>query len=318
MAVIDWQGRQVQLASGESVLDGLLRMGEPIPHSCRAGVCQSCLLRASSGQPGPASQAGLKPAWIEQSCFLACVCHPTEDLVVGLPGAGVRSTARLLETQWLSPTVLRVLLAPDAPSLHRAGQYLTLFREDGLARSYSIASLPAEGNLELHVRMVANGQMSSWLAHTATPGIQVGLQGPAGNCFYTKGAMEQPLLLAGTGTGLAPLYGILRDALEQGHQGPIWLYHGARDAQGLYLEAELEALAAEHSNLQYRPALLDTHGPLTDVIFNAHPQLKGWRGFICGDPSIVQQLKKRVFLAGMASRDIYSDAFVSAPPSQLT
>ncbi len=315
MAVIDWDGQQVELASGESVLDGLLRIGAAVPHSCRAGVCQSCLLRASSGKPTLASQVGLKAAWVEQSCFLACVCHPTENLVVGLPGAGVRSTARLLETRWLSPTVLRVLLEPDAPSAHRAGQYLTLFREDGLARSYSIASLPSEGGLELHVRIVPNGQMSSWLAQSASPGIKVGLQGPAGNCFYTKGAIDQPLLLAGTGTGLAPLYGILRDALEQGHQGPIWLYHGALNAQGLYLQDELEALAAKHSNLQYQPALLDTHGPITDVIFSAHPQLKGWRGYICGDPAVVQQLKKRVFLAGMASRDIHSDAFVYAPSS---
>ena len=315
MALIEWEGQQVQLASGESVLDGLLRIGVAVPHSCRAGVCQSCLLKASAGRPTPASQVGLKPAWVEQSCFLACVCHPEGNLIVGSPGAGVRSTAHLLAKSWLSSTVLRVILEPDAPSSHRAGQYLTLFRDDGLARSYSIASLPGEGNLELHVRIVPNGQMSSWLAQSAVPGAKVSLQGPSGNCFYIKEDDRQPLLLAGTGTGLAPLYGILRDALEQGHQGPIWLYHGAINAQGLYLQAELHRLEANHSNFQYKPALLDTHGPIADVIFGAHPQLKGWRGFICGDPSIVQQLKKRAFLAGMASRDIYSDAFVSAPPA---
>ncbi len=315
MPVIDWEGRQVQLASGESVLDGLLRIGVPVAHSCRAGVCQSCLLKASSGEPGLASQAGLKPAWIEQSCFLACVSYPAGDLAAEAPGAGVRSTAHLLETRWLSPTVLRVLLQPEASPVHRAGQYLTLFRDDGLARSYSIASLPSEGKIELHVRIVPNGQMSSWLAQHASPGIAVSIQGPAGNCFYTAGTPDQPLLLAGTGTGLAPLFGILRDAIEQGHRGPIWLYHGATNSQGLYLQAELEELAAKHSNVKYQPVLLDTHGPVTDFIFRAHPQLKGWRGYICGNPDFVNPLKKRVFLAGMGSRDIYSDAFIPAPPS---
>lgn len=315
MAQIDWDGQHVQLAPGESVLDGLLRIGINIPHSCRAGVCQSCLLRASAGRPTSASQAGLKPALVEQSCFLACVCHPADDLVVEAPGPGVRITARLLEISPLSSTVLRVLLQPDAPHPHRAGQYLTLFRDDGLARSYSIASLPSEGAIELHVRIIPNGQMSSWLAAIPSPGTKISIQGPAGSCFYTEGATGQPLLLAGTGTGLAPLYGILRDALNHGHQGPIWLYHGALNHHGLYLQPELEDLAAKHANVQYQPALLDTHGPITDVIFSAHPQLKGWRGYICGDPSIVNQLKKRVFLAGMASRDIHSDAFVSAPPA---
>jgi NAD(P)H-flavin reductase/ferredoxin len=315
MPVIDWEGRQVELAAGESVLDGLLRLGADVAHSCRAGVCQSCLLKASSGQPGIASQAGLKAAWIEQSCFLACVCYPAGDLVVETPGAGVRSTAKLISINWLSPTVLRVILQPEAASAHRAGQYLTLFREDGLARSYSIASLPGEGEIELHVRIVLNGRMSSWLAQSASPGITVGIQGPAGNCFYTAGAPDQHLLMAATGTGLAPLYGIVRDALEQGHCGPIWLYHGAANSEGIYLQAELEALAAKHSNLRYRPVLRDLDGSITDFILRAHPMLKGWRGFICGNPDFVSSLKKRVFLNGMASRDIHSDAFVSSPPS---
>jgi CDP-4-dehydro-6-deoxyglucose reductase len=315
MPVIDWEGRQVELAAGESVLDGLLRIGADVAHSCRAGVCQTCLLKASSGQPGMASQAGLKAAWIEQSCFLACVCYPAGDLVVETPGAGVRSTAKLISINWLSPTVLRVILQSEAPPVHRAGQYLTLFREDGLARSYSIASLPGEGEIELHVRIVLNGRMSSWLAQSASPGITVGIQGPAGNCFYTAGAPDQPLLMAATGTGLAPLYGIVRDALEQGHCGPIWLYHGAVNSEGLYLQAELEALAAKHSNLRYWPVLRDLDGSITDFIISAHPQLKGWRGFICGNPDFVSSLKKRVFLSGMASREIHSDAFVSSPPS---
>jgi CDP-4-dehydro-6-deoxyglucose reductase, E3 len=40
------------------------------------------------------------------------------------------------------------------------------------------------------------------------------------------------------------------------------------------------------------------------------PKLSGWRGYICGDPAIVQLLKKKLFLSGMASRDIYADAFL--------
>src|ERR1019366_6954129 len=123
---------------------------------------------------------------------------------------------------------------------YRAGQFVSLFREDGLARSYSLASLPGEGALELHVRKIPGGAMSGWLysqalhsqaLHSqsldrAQPGAQSGvpvwIQGPSGNCFYVPGKADEPLLLAGAGTGLAPLYGIARDALQQGHSGPIW------------------------------------------------------------------------------------------------
>ena len=50
----------------------------------------------------------------------------------------------------------------------------------------------------------------------------------------------------------------------------------------------------------------------TDVISGLSTVLTGWRGFVCGDPGIVQTLKKKLFLAGMASRDIYADAFLPA------
>lgn len=315
MPAIHWDGERHELHEDETVLDGLSRNGVAVPNSCRAGVCQSCLLRASSGHVPATAQVGLKPALIEQGYFLACVCKPSEDLIVEAPGSGVRSAARLIATSRLSDTVIRVLLESDAPLGHRAGQYLTLFRPDGLGRSYSIASLPTELTLELHIRLIPNGQMSSWLATTAQPGEMLSTQGPAGDCFYTAGAPDQPLLLAGTGTGLAPLYGILRDALHQGHRGPIRLYHGALNEAGLYLVPELEALATLHPQLEYRPTLLHTHGPLPDCILKDQPKLNGWRGFVCGDPQIVAQLKKRLFLAGMASRDIHSDAFVTAAPA---
>ena len=293
----------------ETVLETLLRAGAAVPNSCRAGACQSCLLRATNGEVPLAAQSGLKPSLKEQGYFLSCVCRPEQNLAVAFPGAGVRTAVRLVETGWLSENVLRVLLETGEPLNHRAGQYLTLFRPDGLGRSYSIASLPESPQIELHVRIISNGEMSTWLTN-AEPGTELAAQGPAGNCFYTKGTADQQMLLAGTGTGLAPLYGIVRDALSAGHNGPIWLYHGALDASGLYLQEELKQLDSDHPQFHYKPTLLNEHGPLPQVLTTDHAKLNGWRGFVCGDPAIVNQLKKRLFLAGMASRDIYSDAFI--------
>ncbi len=314
MPTLNWKGQQILLSSGQTVLEALLNAGVEVSHSCRAGACQSCLIRAKNGPIPAQSQTGLKPSLVEQGYLLACMCRPQEDLVIEPPGQGVRSAAKLIEARWLSPSVLHVGLELDEPLNHRAGQYITLFRPDGLSRSYSIASLPSERIIQLHVRVIPTGQMSNWLADTATPGTELTAQGPAGNCFYTADSPEQPLLLVGTGTGLAPLYGIALDALQQGHTGPIRLYHGALNSNGLYLVPELEELSARHANFQYLPALLDEHGPLPQFLQNNHPKLHGWRGFVCGDPQIVSMLKKRLFLAGMASRDIYSDSFVPTSP----
>jgi ferredoxin-NADP reductase len=266
----------------------------------------------------PEAQVGLKDAWKAQGYFLACVCRPNGDLRAGPVDAATRTAVSIASLDRLSESVLRVRLRSQAPFAYWAGQHLTLFRDDGLARSYSIASLPAEAELELHVRLLPGGRMSEWLATDAAPGTPLRIQGPSGDCFYVSGRQDQPLLLAGTGTGLAPLYGILRHALDEGHRGTIHLFHGAMSAAGLYLQDELRALAARHANVIYTPTVLDVDGPIARVLLERHSNMGGWRAFLCGDPTVVHGLRKQLFLAGTALNDIHADAFVpSAAPAAV-
>jgi len=308
MPTLTYAGVAYEAAPGESVLDALLRHGVQVSNSCRAGACQSCLLRSSTGALPPVSQRGLKSTLVEQGYFLSCICQPEGDLVME-PAGGLEVGATITALERLSPSVLRVRLRPTGKLAYRAGQYITLKRHDGLSRSYSLASLPDDDTLELHVRRAPAGRMSGWLFDEARPLESVSIRGPAGDCFYTAGKAEQSLLLAGTGTGLAPLVGICRDALSQGHNGPIHLYHGAREADGLYLQQELGALVAAHANLHYAPIV----GAIEDAIGARHTSLAGWRGFVCGNPAVVPMLKKKLFLAGMPSREIFADAFLEAP-----
>ena len=319
MPTLTYSGAAYLAAPGESVLEALLRQGVEISNSCRAGACQSCLLRAVSGAVPAAAQQGLKATLVEQGYFLSCVCRPEADLLLE-PAGGLEVAATIASLERLTPTVMRARLRTATPLDYRAGQYITLRRNDGLARSYSLASLPEDGTLELHIRRAPHGRMSGWLFDEARENEAVGIRGPAGDCFYTAGKPEQPLLLAATGTGLAPLAGICRDAVKQGHHGPIHLYHGALRPEGLYLRDELRNMAHAHGNVHYKPVVLEggesagiLRGAIDKAIAADHPKLGGWRGFVCGDPSIVQMLKKKLFLAGMGSREIFADAFVEAP-----
>ncbi|MEQ1870871.1 MAG: 2Fe-2S iron-sulfur cluster-binding protein [Vicinamibacterales bacterium] len=311
MPRVEYDGRSCDRREGESVLDALLRAGVAVPYSCKAGSCGSCLLRSRHGIQLPAvSQQGLKDAWKANGYFLSCVCVPEGDLDVVPVGAEMRTAVTVTSLDRLSDSVLRVRLTSESPFGHHPGQYLTLFRGDGLARSYSIASLPADGALELHVRLLPGGRMSQWLAHEATIGATLHIQGPSGDCFYVPDRQDGPLLLAGTGTGLAPIYGIAREALSSGHRGPIILYHGAATSSGLYLQEQLRALAAEHNNFTYTPTVLDIDGPIDRAILARHLTVAGWRAYLCGDPAVVQTLKKKLFLAGAALNDIHADAFL--------
>ncbi len=124
---------------------------------------------------------------------------------------------------------------------------------EGCRRSYSIANIPEEdGYIELHIKLIPKGCMSNWIKNAAHPGSKVHLQGPMGACFYVNPKHECfPLVLAGTGTGLAPLAAIVRVAIRQRHQGDITLIHGGVCAEDLYLDAELTRLAGQHEQLTY-------------------------------------------------------------------
>jgi ferredoxin-NADP reductase len=124
-------------------------------------------------------------------------------------------------------------------------------------------------------------------------------------------------LLIGTGSGLAPLYGIARDALHQGHRGLIRLYHGSRAAAGLYLGDDLNHLAAAHPNFHYEPCIsgassVSGRDPVAalDRAMRDQPDLSGWRVYLCGNPQMVEAARLATFLAGAASSDILADPFL--------
>lgn len=316
MAGVVRGGQRYELRGGESVLDGLIRHGVPVSSSCRAGHCRSCLLRAEN--PPEEAQSGLKQTLRERGHFLACLCVPTADLILIDDDASLHTRAEIIARRVLAPDIVRLWLRPEQPLDFVPGQFVTLQRDDGLTRSYSLASLPREGWLELHIRRVAGGQMSRWLHDEVEIGTEVTLAGPFGDCYYARGRPTQPLLLAGVGTGLAPLYGIVRDALEHGHDGPVTLWQAALRPDRLYYEEELRSLTSRWPNLTYRACTREGHAARPDVVIGSLPEVMlgdlsdcaAIRAFLCGDPTLVHQLKKRLFLAGVPLGEIHADAFV--------
>lgn len=336
---ICFEGRRFELEPGETVLEGIERNGSSLPAFCRRGICQACLIKARSGEVPAAAQRGLKDGLRGQALFLACLCLPAGDLELERHGSSAAFPTRVERVERLSEQVLRVLLTAPEGFSYRAGQFVQLARSDGLMRPYSIASLPG-GPLELHVELLPGGAMSRWLA-TAT-GEPLSLRGPFGECFYLPDELDRPLLLAGTGTGLAPLLGIARDAIASGHRGSIELHHGSRRRDGLYLWTELEALARDAPQLRLSGSVLDPAGVDAPHLTAEHPENAAranvapgnasdrvavrriddalasadipWalaRVYLCGNHDLVRRLQKKAYLAGASLARIHADAFVA-------
>jgi NAD(P)H-flavin reductase/ferredoxin len=302
----------------ETVLETLLRENVQVPNGCRQGLCQACLMRSLDNSPPVLAQVGLKDTLQKQNYFLACVCHPEQDMTIALPNQpSALIEAGVIKKQLLTPDIIHLVLEYQTPFNFFAGQFVNLKRPDGLTRSYSIANIPQHENiLEFHIRRLPNGQFSSWVHDELELGDSVTLSPAQGSCHYLPGRAEQPLMLVGTGSGLAPLYGIVADALAQQHSGPIHLFHGSRDLNGLYFIEEMRELAAKFDNFHYTPCLSGEgiasdhiRGRAHDLALSSTDTLNGWRVFLCGHPEMVNQTKRMAFMKGASISDIYADAF---------
>ena len=160
-------------------------------------------------------------------------------------------------------------LESDAWPGHLPGQHVDvrLTAEDGYQaqRSYSIASAPAAGSLDLTVEEIADGEVSPYLSEELRPGDRLELRGPIGGYFTWKEADGGPLLLVAGGSGVAPLMSMLRYREAIGSAIPATLLYSSRSWDEIIYREELDRLSAG-------PALHVIH-----TLTRSHPD--GWNGY---------------------------------------
>ncbi|BAO64154.1 2-polyprenylphenol hydroxylase [Pseudomonas protegens Cab57] len=280
-----------------------------VPYSCRAGSCHACLVHCVQGLPSDSRPDALSDEQRRLGWRLACQCQVVEDLHVetfdpvrdGLP-------ATVIGLDWLSSSVLRLRLQPQRPLRYRAGQHLVLWAAGQIARPYSLASLPEDDRfLEFHLDCRHPGQFSD-----AARQLQLGdpirlgeLRG--GALHYDPDWQQRPLWLLAAGTGLAPLFGILREALRQDHQGPIRIIHLAHDSSEHYLAKPLAALAANRAQLSVE---LWTGAELTAALAQLRLVSRQTQALLCGHPDSVEAFARRLYLAGLPRNQLLADVFL--------
>ncbi|MGA8132808.1 MAG: iron-sulfur-binding ferredoxin reductase [Pseudomonas gingeri] len=297
------------VAVGSNLLDALNQAGVAVPYSCRAGSCHACLVRCVHGEPQDNRPEALAFAQRERGWRLACQCQVREDLQVEVfdPRRDGLS-ATVAELEWLSPTVLRLRLLPERPLRYSAGQHLVLWTEQGVARPYSLASLPEEDRyLEFHLDCRQPGAFSD-AARQLQLGAPIRLGELRGGALhYDPDWHARPLWLLAAGTGLAPLWGVLREALRQGHEGPIRLVHLAHEGAEHYLASALNELAVQVPNLSVDYV---TGAELPDFLAKLRLVSRQTLALLCGAPASVEAFAKRLYLSGLPRNQLLADVFV--------
>ena len=318
MPTLTFKGLTFTLEKYETVLECLLRHEQSIPYACKAGTCQACLEKTVNCDASEESMKWIKPSLREQGYTLACQWVPESDIEVSIPTMTEFALATSVHSiESLNDSTLKVLVdVTDKSAMFHffPGQYVTLINPQGIARSYSVANdFKTDQYLEFHISNTAKGAFTGWLFSQAKTGDTMHMRGPYGDCYYADSSDKAfPMILAGVGTGLAPLYGILQDALRKGHKGEIHLLHGGRTLERLYLVEELKALGKKHEHFHYHPCLKEENTSVeegVDEILKSFPPEK-MRAYLCGSPDFVHGLRKQIYLKGVSSGNIFCDPFL--------
>jgi len=315
---------------GQTILAAALALDLPYPHGCTAGNCGACKSDVIAGEIDllPHSEFALTPAEAAHGKILACRAVPWSDCEIALVGddelvahAERHMTGRIVAIERPSHDVvaLRIATPDDGPLTFSAGQYATL-EFDGLPpRDFSMANVPDDATLEFHLRMVPNGRVSGHAATAAHIGDIVRVRGPYG-AAYLRERHTGPVLLAGGGTGIAPMLAILETLYARDPQREVTFYAAVRDVRDLYAEERIGAAQAAHPTLRVHRVLSAATSPHThrsgyvaDAIATDAIDRTGWKAYVAGPPVMADSVVAALEAQGMARRDIHADAFLPAP-----
>lgn len=204
---------------------------------------------------------------------------------------------------------------------YRAGQFLG-FRVtvDGkrLTRCYSMSSTPGlDARPRVTIKRVAGGRVSNWMNDRVRPGDELEVLPPAGH--FHLGDAKRDLLLFGGGSGITPVFSILRAALADGDRH-IRLVYANRDADSVIFREALRELVREHGQrLQVIHVLDSLQGFLSAA--EVRHLLRGWEEaecFICGPGPFMDTVENTLLDVGVDPARIHVERFVSpADPDEL-
>jgi len=312
-----------EVQPGESVLEGALRQNVALPHDCQLGGCGSCRLRLVEGSVTYDEYPfGLTPEEEAAGYALACQARPQGDLVVSIAreeacAEPAPHIAVVRGIRPLSADVLHVdLEIPEIDALdYRPGQYLKILGDDGLPRSFSMASVPAGGHVDLHVRRIPGGAFTESTVSRLKAGDELQVELPHGS-FYYREKDYRPLLMVATGTGLAPIKSILESLMDDPDCPPVSLYWGMREAGDLYLHDQIQGWGERLYDFQYVPVLsrgasswTGRRGYVQQAVAEDLADLSEHAIYLCGSPDMIRDAKTTFLERGASADHIYSDSF---------
>jgi len=240
-------------------------------------------------------------------------------------------TARIVSRRDFAEGLWVMRLATDFDLGYRPGQYCTLalpIDDRLIERPYSICSSPEEGEIELFIERVPEGELTVPL-HRLGVGAELPVRRRCKGLFLKEApVVGQAHLFVATVTGIAPFLSCIRTLLRKMDRGEwtpagkLVLLHGASVSSEFGYLDEMRALTEKFEWFEYVPTIsrpwLDPNWPgergrVEDVVrkhadrFELRPGSAS--AFICGNPQMIDNVKGALRRGGFEDAAVHEEQY---------
>ncbi|WP_137939395.1 CDP-6-deoxy-delta-3,4-glucoseen reductase [Chitinivorax sp. B] len=322
-------GHEFIVNEGETILEAALRESIMLPYGCRNGACGACKGKVLEGTVTHSAyaEATLSNDERVKGIALFCCAKPQGDVVIESKEIGAAKDIQIktlpcrvekIEKISHNVAVLSLKLPANERLQFMAGQYIDIIMKDGKRRSFSMANAPHDDAfIQLHIRHMPGGTFSEYVWNTMKPKEIMRFQGPLGS-FFLREDSDKPIIFVASGTGFAPVKGIVEHAIRHNIQRPMTLYWGAYNKSDIYMYDLPEQWARDYPHFKFVPVLSDPvpadnwHGRIGFVhaaVLDDVTDFSNYQVYACGAPVMVEAAHRGFTEKGLPEDEFYSDAF---------
>jgi ferredoxin-NADP reductase len=145
--------------------------------------------------------------------------------------------------------------ADGSPLKYEPGQFITFIfprngQDEGDRRSYSFSTTPGiDATPAITIKRIENGEYSRWFIDNAKPGNTLLTIGTSGHFTLPENLQEyKKLIFFAAGSGITPIYSLLKHVLVTYPHLPVVLIYSGRQADDTVFYEELTQLQKQYSD----------------------------------------------------------------------
>lgn len=212
---------------------------------------------------------------------------------------------------------------------YQAGQYLTLiFKINGrrYIRPYSFSSAPGvDLDLEVTVKQVLGGIVSNHISDQLKTGDLIEVMEPMGSFTLNPDLItaDTHLVFWGAGSGITPLFSLIKEALHQNIAKQVTLVYGNRSFESVIFKDKIEVLKTAYPNFtswNFHTKLSVDEANKTIIegridpskvlsVMQAEGDLNNTLHYICGPTGLKGSVKTALLNLGVKHQSIQTEDF---------